>query len=191
MLLEDEQYVIKLLSQYGPLPKIQIIKLLRSKSPQTAEKIIKNLKRRMKISEVGGGYYLGIDTICKPDQRMITALWVFLQFDQVEPQNHYPALYPSQIFFLKENMGYEILVLYKGERNLTRLLQPQEDLKYIFVVPDITMVDSLRIPDVPCLFATVSFDGNEAEPAVTFYSEEAVQNANKKKSIWSGFTQSL
>lgn len=191
MLLEDEQYVIKLLSQYGPLPKIQIIKLLRDKSPQTAEKIIKNLKRRMKISEVGGGYYLGLDAMCKPDQRMITALWVFQQFDHIEPQNHYPALYPSQIFFLKENMGYEILVLYKGERNLTRLLQPQEDLKYIFVVPDIAMIDSLRIPDVPCLFATVSFDGNEAEPAVTFYSEEAVQNANKKKSIWNGFTQSL
>ena len=29
MLLKDEQYIIKWLSQYGPLPKAQVIRLLR------------------------------------------------------------------------------------------------------------------------------------------------------------------
>ena len=33
MLLTDEQYVIKWLSQYGPLPKTQVVRLLR-KSPR-------------------------------------------------------------------------------------------------------------------------------------------------------------
>ena len=40
MLLTDEQYVIKWLSQYGPLPKAQVVRLLRDKSPTTAERLL-------------------------------------------------------------------------------------------------------------------------------------------------------
>ena len=40
MLLTDEQYVIKWLSQYGPLPKTQVVRLLREKSPATAERLL-------------------------------------------------------------------------------------------------------------------------------------------------------
>ena len=105
MLLQDEQYVVKWLSQYGALPKTQIIRMLQ-KPPHTAEKILKNLKKQMQISDVGGGYYLGLDPMCHPDQRTILAVWVLLKFiDYVEPMAHYPAVYPSQLFFLKENMG--------------------------------------------------------------------------------------
>lgn len=43
VLLTDEQYVVKWLSQYGALPRAQIIKMLQ-KPPQTAEKILRNLK---------------------------------------------------------------------------------------------------------------------------------------------------
>ena len=57
MLLQDEQYVVKWLSQYGALPKTQIIKMLR-KPPQTAEKILRSLKKQMHISDVGGGSYI-------------------------------------------------------------------------------------------------------------------------------------
>ena len=110
--------------------------------------------------------------MCRPDQRMILAVWVLLEFmDRVGPMSHYPAAYPSQIFFLKENMGYEIVVLYEGEENLLRLLQPEEDLKYIIVLPHIAMAAELKLPRAPCLFATVDFQG-EDEPKVRFYMEE-------------------
>lgn len=137
MLLNDEQYVIKWLSQYGALPKTQVLRLLRDKSPDTAEKIIRNLKREQRIADVGDGYYLGLDHLCKPDQRVILAVWVLLKFiDYVDPMAHYPATYPSQVFFLKENVGYEVVVLYNGEQHLTKLLQPQdEETKYILVLP--------------------------------------------------------
>ena len=179
MLLQDEQYIIKWLSQYGTLTKTQVIRLLKDKPVSTAEKIIRNLKRDMRITDVGG-YYLALDEMCKPDQRLIIAVWVLLQFiDQVEPLAHYPAVYPAQIFFLKENVGYEIVVLYDGEQHLMRLLQPQEDdLKYIIVVPHISMAQSLYVPKVPCLYATVDFEGRE-EPHITFYSEEAVNSESK------------
>ena len=179
MLLQDEQYIIKWLSQYGTLTKTQVIRLLKDKPVSTAEKIIRNLKRDMRITDVGG-YYLALDEMCKPDQRLIIAVWVLLQFiDQVEPLAHYPAVYPAQIFFLKENVGYEIVVLYDGEQHLMRLLQPQEDdLKYIIVVPHISMAQSLYVPNVPCLYATVDFEGRE-EPHITFYSEEAINSESK------------
>lgn len=170
MLLQDEQYVVRWLSQYGALPKSQLMRMLR-KPPQTAEKILRNLKKQMRAADVAGGYYMGLDPMCQPDQRTILAVWVLLKFiDCVDPMAHYPAAYPSQIFFLKENVGYEIVVLYEGERQLLKLLQPQEELKYIIVLPHIAMAESLRRPDAPCLFATVDFQGEE-EPEVTFYSQ--------------------
>ena len=163
MLLTDEQYVIKWLSQYGPLPKAQVVRLLRDKSPTTAERLLNRMKRDQRIADVGDGYYLGLDPYCTPDQRVILAVWVLLQFiDRVEPLAHYPA---------KENTGYEIVVLYEGEQHLAKLLHPQEDLKYIFVVPNLQMAGQLTLPLAPCLFSTVEFQGEE-EPQVHFFAEE-------------------
>ena len=62
------------------------------------------------------------------------------------------------------------MVLYEGEQSQLRLLQPQEDLKYIIVLPHISMAEGLRLPRAPCLFATVEFQGKE-EPEVKFYTE--------------------
>ena len=170
VLLQDEQYVIRWLTQYGALARPQIIHMLHDKPVRTAEKIIGNLKREHMVSEISGGYYLGMDPLVKPDQRIISAVWVLLKFiGQVEPMAHYPASYPSQIFFLKNDVGYEIMVLYEGEQHLTRLLQPEEDLKYILALPHIQMARGLKLPKAPCLFATVDYNGGD-EPGVTFYS---------------------
>ena len=105
MLLQDERYIIKWLSQYGALPKTQLIRMLR-KPKSTAERIIKNLKRELRIEDVGGGYYIGLDSMSKPDQRTISAVWVLLKFiEQVDPMAHYPAVYPSQLFFSERQYG--------------------------------------------------------------------------------------
>ena len=169
MLLQDEQYVVRWLSQYGALPRTQIIKMLK-KPPKTADKILRGLKKQMRISDVNGGYYIGLDPMCQPDQRTILAVWVLLRFiERVEPMAHYPAVYPSQLFFLKENIGYEIVVLYEGEASLLRLLQPDDELKYIIILPHISMASQLKLPKADCLFATVNFTGQD-EPEVLFYS---------------------
>ena len=182
MLLQDEQYIVRWLTQYGSLSRVQVIKMLHDKPPKTAEKIINTLKRQRIITEFSGGYYLGMDDMEKPDQRIMTAIWVLLRFiDQVEPMAHYPASYPSQLFFLKQNIGYEIVVLYDGEQHITRLLQPEEDLKYILVVPHITMARELKLPKAPCLFATVDYAGGD-EPNVSFYTGGET-NASKATAV--------
>lgn len=179
MLLQDEQYIVRWLTQYGSLTRSQVIRLLHDKQPKTAEKIIGNLKRQLLISEMSGGYYLGMDPMVKPDQRTISAVWVLLRFiSQVEPMAHYPASYPSQIFFLKQNVGYEIVVLYESEQHLTRLLQPEDDLKYILVLPHIAMARELKLPKAPCLFATVDYAGGD-EPGVTFYTGGELDGNNE------------
>ena len=89
--------------------------------------------------------------------------------------NHHPATYPSQIFFLKEDVGYEIIVIYDGEEDRMRLLQPEEDKKYIIVVSNPSRISKLRLPDAPCLFATVDFDGEEI-PKVHFFTGEAQED---------------
>ena len=81
---------------------------------------------------------------------------------------------------LKENTGYEIVVLYDGEQHLSKLLQPQDDeMKYIFVLPNIAMASQMMLPKAPCLFATVNFAGQE-EPDITFYTEEAATDGLDK-----------
>jgi hypothetical protein len=179
MLLQDEQYVLSWLSQYGALAKTQVVRLLKDKTEKTAEKIIQNLKRQLMISDIRGGYYIATDPMSQPDQRIILAIWVLLKFvAKVEPMAHYPAAYPSQLFFLKEEVGYEIVVLYEGEQHLLRLLRPEDDLKYIVVVPHITMAREIKTPKAPCLFATIDYAGKD-EPDVFFYKEENVHEKNR------------
>lgn len=161
MLLQDEQYIIKWLSQYGTLPKIQIRELLQ-KSEDITRRILKGLRHHNRIYHIADGYYVGLDPVSRPDQRLVIAVWVLLKFiDKVDPMNHHPAMYPSQIFFLKEDVGYEIVVIYDGEEDRMRLLQTEENKKFIIVVANPSQIPKLRLPDAPCLFATVDFEGEE------------------------------
>jgi len=158
------------LSQYGTLTKMQVVKLLRDKPPNIAGKIINNLKRQLLVTESPDGYYLSTDPPSRPNPRMITAVWVLLRFmDGVQPVEHYPSDYPAQIFFLKNNIEYEIVVIYNGEQHLTRLLQPDDGLKYIIVLPDIKLAQECKLPKSPCLFAAVDDNGGD-EPGVIFYT---------------------
>ena len=52
-----------------------MVRLLRDKSPSTAERILKRLEQDHRIAPVGDGYYLGLDPYGTPDQRMILAVW--------------------------------------------------------------------------------------------------------------------
>ena len=41
------------------------------------------------------------------------------------------------------------------------------------------MAENLKLPDAPCLYATVDFQGEE-EPKIIFYSEESVGNGRRE-----------
>ena len=160
------------LGQYGSLTKKQIVALLYHKSEPAAERIISNLLKARLIFRINGGVHLSNDPIGEIDQKIITAIWILTKFIQsIDPMAHYPAEYPSQLFFLKEGIGYEVIVLYEHEEYLLRQLCPRENMKYIIVLPDIAMAHTLVLPDVPCLFATVT-PKQFHEVDIKFHSEE-------------------
>jgi hypothetical protein len=67
------------------------------------------------------------------------------------------------------------MVLREGEQRLTAHLHPREDMKYIIIVPDENMIPAVRLPDAPCMFATVTY-GDSDIPEVTFYLQEEQPN---------------
>ena len=154
-LIEDERLVLRWLSQYGPLRWPQIRGLLYYRPQRSVNRLVQNMKHARRIAAIEDGAYLAVDQYCEPKQRMITA--------------HWQADAPAQISFLKDKTAYEIVVLYEDEDHLVRLLQPQEDTKYILVVPNMEFANKPLLPDAPCLFATVDQTEYEA-PKITFYS---------------------
>lgn len=170
MLLPEEQHLLKWLSQYEILSREQAIRMLHGKTREVAEKIIRGLQKQRRIVYINRGSHIALDRMTKVDRKMAIALWILIQFiDRVDPLAHYPSAYPSQIFFLKESTGYEIIVLGAGEERLTTLLQPQENMKYIIVVPDISYISKVPLPDAPCLFAVLRFQDGPV-PKVQFFT---------------------
>ena len=168
MLGPEEKLVMYWLSQYGVILQEQAIAAIPEKGRTTAAAIIRGLMKQRRLCYLNGGYYVAAGPRMKPDEKLIAAIWVLLQYiHQIEPMNHHRASYPAQIYFLRNGYGYEIVVLQNGDYMLPKMLSPQEGLKFIIVVPDEEMIPEVKLPDAPCMFATVTYDG-ERKPTVRF-----------------------
>jgi hypothetical protein len=175
LLEDDEKNIIYWLTEYGPLPRLQIIQLLHGKSGSQAKRIIKSLKGLQKIYDISGGYFIGTHPLDTPDPRIVRAIWVLLKFiGQIE--GHYlldeQERSWSRVFFLKGGTAYEIIVINHGEEYFTQMLHPTDGMKYVLVLPDAAMARGLMLPNAPCLFATVGYPaGYDKEPEVKFYHQ--------------------
>ncbi len=168
----DERLVKQWLSMYGALPRMQIMKLLNKNKISDATNLIKGLVKRGELYELDGGVFLALDPRQRMSERIIKALWVLIYYrEKVEPDNHYPADFPSEIYFLKDNQEYEIFVLNKGEEFKLNHLKRREGVRYIIVVPTIeeSYISTLMIPDVEYIYATVSY-GCSGEAKVRLYA---------------------
>lgn len=185
-LLREETIVVNCLSKYECLQWEQVIKLLFNKKEEVAQRILVGLKKKQIILEDTPGY-LTLDLRSKSDYKRLQAFWVLLEYiDKIKPEEHYPANYPSEIFFLMHGVQYEIIVLNKGEEHLLKMLFMEnrsnsiedDDLtKYIVVVPSVEDIDEFaaKVPDSAfekeqVLFATVAYEHPEdACPKVDIY----------------------
>ena len=136
------------------------------------------MKRDHRIATVGDGYYLGLDPFCTPDQRVILAVWVLLQFiDRVEPLAHYPATpIPASCSFSRRTPATRSWCSMKGSSTWQSCSTPQEDLKYIFVLPKIQMVHQLVLPGHPACFPQWSSRGRGASSPL--FAEEVRGNGS-------------
>ncbi len=171
MLPKEEQYVVDWLSRYGSLRLEQVLCLLQNKSKTNARKAIRNLKNEGRIFEPSAGY-LSCDPRDKTDDRLIIAMWVLLQFvDKVGAMDHRPGAYPAQIYFIKDMVGYNIIVLQQGEGAMLRLLPEDDTLKTIVVIPNMEMVSELPVGD-GTVFAVYQ-SGEDIEPKIEFFGGES------------------
>lgn len=167
----DERLVKQWISMYGALPRMQIKKLLNKSNDNVAKNIIKHLVLRGELYEQESGVFLALDPRQRKNERVIKALWVLIHYrEKVKPDEHYPAEFPSEIYFLKDNQEYEIFVLNKGEELKLLHLKRRENVRYIIVVPTIeeSYISQLTIPNIEYLYATVSY-GCSGEAEVQFY----------------------
>lgn len=176
MLLPEERTIMYCLSQYDSILMDQAIRLIHNRPMQTAQKIIRGLRKQHRISYQNEGTYIGAGPASKSDPKTEDAIWVLLRYiDQIGPMAHRKTDYPSQICFIRNEIAYEIIVLREGEARLTALLHPRDEMKYIIIVPDEAMIPSVKCPDAPCMFATVKYSDSD-EPEVTFYLQEDHEN---------------
>lgn len=180
-LLKEEKIVIDCLSKYYCLKWDQLIKLLYYKEPETANKILIGLKKRQLILHDEDSGYVTLDPRCKPDQKTIDAFWVMLKFiKKINPREHYRAEYPSEIFFLKDNSQYEIVVLNKGEEHLISMLkgynritsaEEEDQIRYIILIQDENQIEEClkRTEGMAVLFASVDYSQDSDIPTVSFY----------------------
>lgn len=183
-LLKEEKLVLSCLEIYECLKWEQLVKLMYNKQPDTAAKILTGLKKRQYIVEDECGY-VKLDPRSQPDQKTIYSFWILLKYIDKINNAHYAANFPSSIFFLKDNVQYEIMMLYANEENLVKMLflenkntsKDEEDaIKYIIIVPNEETIENCLggIPEQvlangQVLFATVEYSPDEEEPNIQYF----------------------
>lgn len=170
MLLPDEHLVIDWLSEYGALKHKQLKGLLSHKPMKTVERFLYLMSKRTLLFSPPGTGYVGLDNLVEHDDRVVLAVWVLLKF-HVEPQNHYRAGHPSQIYFVKGVFSYEICVIRRGDEYLTKLLRPREKHKFVLIIEDEEQISMLDLPDSDCLFALVRDRAESSEPDISFIQQ--------------------
>ena len=180
-----EGLIKKWISQYGSLPRMQIKKMLNEDKDSSATNIIRNLVKRRELFEQEGGVFLSLDPRQRKSERVIKALWVLIDYsDRVRPDEHYPADYPSEIYFIgkkddsanSNSQEYEIIILEQGEEFKLRHLKQNQGVRYIIVVPTVedSFLSKLVVPDVEFLFATVTY-GCSGEAKIEYYNPRNIK----------------
>lgn len=121
-LLNDERTIISCLSRYGVLKQKQLERLFPDKTPENIARIFRGLKKSQMILDDEDDC-VKLDPRSKKINDTIVAFWVLLKFiNKINPDDHYPANYPAQIYFLKDKTEYEIMCVHSGMESLVRQL---------------------------------------------------------------------
>lgn len=174
--------LIRWLSEYGCLPVQLIKRMVGTKYLSTFYSVQNMLIKERVVQLTPDKAFLRINNKFAVDPRVVDALWVLSQFeDTIEVLDHGLLQYPAQVFFLKRNsdtsvIEYEIVVLKNNEENFLNLLTVDRSSKYIFVIPDRSLIDKVKriakkkhISTDQYFFACLYRDGSSLTPDIEFY----------------------
>jgi len=177
MIKNDEYDILRFLRFFGPLKRTQVCQYFENKINGNVNRIISNMCSRGIL-----GYYdprrllfpsgrIDMDTV---NDKMIAAFSVFLNFQDCADAV-YPTESPSQIYFVKQDKDYEIVVISKGEEeSVSKLLSEREtcDVNYLIVIKDANQVADIKLKNISA-FCTIQ------KGEVQFYKPEGVENNNE------------
>ena len=159
----DRQEVRSLLrdiSMYRCLKKEQVLRLYPGKEERT-KRIIAHLIRSRRVWEVGDYYCASPEDAEEPDQALISAFWVLLDFiDRVE--YHSTSRYPTKIIFYADATVYEIIYAGSGREALISFLVTtrREDMsQYLVLVDSPDQIEELQT-EAAIGYCSVTADGH-------------------------------
>lgn len=180
----NEAILIKWLSMYGCLPVVLLNALVGDNNKLILPGVIRRLKQQGTIqsfSVAKDEQFVRLNAHYPLDHKKVDALWVLSKFtDNISSFDHVSAQFPSQIFFLKNNTAgkkqYEIAVFYQDDIGYIRMLDIDDHLNYILVIPSENDIDAyvkqLKQTDMKSnqvLFACVDSKSTSVVPDIRFF----------------------
>lgn len=169
-----ESKILEILNLFGPLRPEQVIGLITKHcSEKDVEKALGRLRSLNLISNISGGYYIGLSSSDKVNKAMVESVWVLLYFIS-EVSAFKRAEYPAQITFSKKDMEYSIFRVKRGyEFLISDYVKCRPNERIVFVVDsfsDITRTEPFLSENV-CVFAKLDYS-KDVIPDVVFRFRE-------------------
>lgn len=174
-LTPHEQNVLRWLMKSGPLERVQVTRMLKTGGTSEKESLDR-LFQFQYVQSVSNGRFVAYRGNTTIDWEYIYITWAFLAYIEdpklVEKYMEKCVFrsMPKRVLFLRNNTVYQIVSVNPQELYALRSMEMIQDMKVIFVVPDVSIVEQVRLPNTPCMFCTVSktISGRTA-PKIKFY----------------------
>lgn len=141
---EDDMKVMDCINEYGALKAEQMREYMKNLDDATYERTIYDLQKKQYLYCTDDMMFA--DRRTPVDDKMIMAFWVFLRVFKNSPtirhNTHCRGPHIAQIFFLKDNVEYQIVVFNENDLCLVNMLLKNRNLnylKYIIVVPKLAL----------------------------------------------------
>ncbi len=169
-----ESKILGILNMYGPLRPIQVKSLIeRGTVEKDIDDAIKKLRSLNLVSNISGGYYIGLSVSDKANKAMVEAVWVLLCFiaDITEFKR---GEYPAQVAFKKSGREYAIIRVKRGyEFLVSDYVKNKPNERIVFIIDDVCDISRVEsfLGDTVCVFAKLDYT-NDVVPRIMFLARE-------------------
>lgn len=172
-LMEHGSVIMRYIKECGTFMKEQAYLMLPQKHYSTVDKVLRGLKAERCIFEKEKGYYVA-NPRGKINYKMLNCLWVLLDMkgDAILKEGSIdapfwlkPATQPALLSYVKNTILYDIVPVNRGEEIILKVLEdnykqeqekyPESKHKYIIVVPNESVLETMPELEIPHLFAIV------------------------------------
>jgi hypothetical protein len=178
--MNDIDFLSNLLSNFGMIPKRLAIAILNKPNPEVAEHLIRRIRSLNRVWVTDE--YIAANRFCKPDDRVITALWIAADYmKKAEMIGLCSGILPSVLTFIQNGEVYEVIVIGEGEDYMLASVDVDQHTKYIIVIPDAGKRNSIRyLNRFDCaryVFATVRHVSGNENPEICYYRRDTDETA--------------